>query len=84
LLLLWLGGAWLAVSIIVGLQVLTVPRTGMGLGQSSLLILGWAIVSIALALALRRTPAKRILIIAGGTWALIGVAGLIWLIRAHA
>jgi hypothetical protein len=79
LLLFWLGGASLAASLIIGLQVLAVPRLAADLGGSSLAIPGWGFVSVALALVLRRNAANRIASFLGAIWLLMALAAIGWL-----
>jgi hypothetical protein len=83
LLLLWLGRFWLAVSVIVGLQIVAVPRVGTGLAQSAYLIPEWAVVSLGLAIALRRNPQNRALILSGSAWTLLGLAAVAWFVTSN-
>jgi len=85
LLLLWFGGAWLAISVVIGLQILAVPRMAADLGRSSFFFIpSWAVIALILALSLRRKPASRAISIVAISWLLIGVIGLIWFAGAHA
>jgi len=84
LLLFWLGGGWLAVSFVIGLQILAVPRMSRDLGHSALLIPAWAILSLVLAVSLRRKPASAALAAIGVVWLAFGLGGLVWFATAHA
>ena len=84
LLMFWLGGAWLAVSLIIGLQAMAVPAMAKDLGKSLLLVPAWALVTIFLAFALRRSPKRRSLAVFSATWLVVGFTVLAWAVQGHA
>jgi hypothetical protein len=80
--LLWFGGASVVVSLIIGLQVVAVPRLGADLGRSALLVPAWGVVSLLLAVITRRSAESFWVKILGSMWLLIGIAAFAWLTRA--
>jgi len=80
--LLWFGGAAVAISLIVGLQVLAVPRMGADFGREALVVPAWGLLSLLLAFLLRRKADSPPLKFLGTLWLLIGVATLVWFARA--
>jgi len=82
LLLLWFGGASVAASLIIGLQVLAVPRLGADLGQTELVVPAWGILALVFAIVLRRNAANLLLRTIGILWLLIGIAALAWFANA--
>jgi hypothetical protein len=81
--LLWFGGASVATSLIIGLQVAVVPRLGADLGRSALVIPGWGFIATAFAFVLRRRPSNRVLSAAGAAWLLVGFIALWWFARSN-
>jgi hypothetical protein len=77
LLLLCLGAASLAVALIIGLQILAVPRMGIGLGRSSFLIPAWGVVAIGLALGTRRKAESFLVRVISVSWLLIAATAAI-------
>jgi len=82
LLLVWLGGAAVAISLIIGLQALAVPRLAADFGRPALVIPAWGVSSLVFAFVLRRNAQNRALKLFGVTWFLIGLVALAWLARA--
>ena len=84
LLLLWFGGASVTVSLILGLQVLAVPRLGADFGRSAFMIPAWGAVALIFALVLRRNAANLAVRAIGILWLLIGLAALVWFVQPNA
>jgi hypothetical protein len=84
LLLLWLGGASVAVSLIIGLQALAVPRLGADFGRSAFVIPTWGVIALILAILLRRNAANWAVRSIALLWVLIGMAALAWFVQSNA